>query len=167
MSSIKTTDIQVNDSIWMSLTCKYGKQYNTKAPRVIDVVKKALPLLRTKLSFSDDVVVRVAPIKQEQTNGRYWAGSKIAEIDCRLTAKQAMEILCHELVHAEQYHTGKLTDRTSKHSMWMGQMYECADSTTNYKRYRAQPWEVEAFGRQKELADWCWEQIHGQAIIED
>ena len=123
MSKVKSTDIQVNKSIVMSLSSKYGKAYRTKAPRVLAVIKKALPHLRRKLSFDQDVVIRVAPIKQKQTNGRYWATSKVAEIDCRLTARQAMETLCHELVHAEQYHTGKLVDRGHKHSSWMGELW--------------------------------------------
>lgn len=166
MASIRSTDIKVSDSIWMSLSSKYGKRYNAKAPRVLAVVKKALPLLRTKLSFSDDVVVRVAPIKQKNTSGRYWSGSKMVELDCRLTARQAMEFLCHELVHAEQYYTGKLTDRGHKQARWMGELYNCTSATTSYKAYREQPWEMEAFGRQKELATWCWEKLAEEQMPE-
>ena len=113
------------------------------------MVKIALPVLRTLLHFDENITIRVAPIKARYTNGRYWSGDKVAEIDCRLPISKALESLCHELVHAEQYYTGRLA-WTGSTKLWNGNDGYGRGST--YNAYRHLPWEQEAFARQAGLA---------------
>lgn len=63
---------------------------------------------------------------------------------------QMAETIGHELVHAEQYMTGKLAIDAGYHR-WNGQRVVCRGST--YAAYRNLPWEVEAFDRQKKNAE--------------
>lgn len=144
-----STDKLIAKDVLMSLSAIYNPRYKARAAEVAVVVKKALPVLRTLLSISEDVVVRVGPIKAKGTNGRYWNGSKVCEIDCRLPWDKALEVLCHEMVHAEQYHTGRLEQVGSVHK-WNGSLNDNKGST--YKAYRDMPWEREAWARQAELA---------------
>jgi hypothetical protein len=141
------TDKSVAPHITMSLSAIYT--HTNSANKIVEMVKIALPALRTLLHFDEDVTIRVAPIKARNTNGRYYAGTKVAEIDCRLSVSRALEVLCHELVHAEQYFTRRLAwwGRTQ---YWNGEA--SSNRGTTYSAYREQPWEQEAFGRQAKLA---------------
>jgi hypothetical protein len=151
---MKSTDKLVAPGLVMSLSAIYNKKLQKQAREVAVVVNKAMPVLKTLLSLPDDVTVRVAPIKARATNGRYFNGPRVAEIDCRLDWAKALEVLCHEMVHAEQYHTGRLEKtwaRTGWTHKWNGSI--SFNKGTTYKAYRDQPWELEAWSRQAELAE--------------
>jgi outer membrane protein assembly factor BamB len=142
-----STDKQVAPHITMSLSAIYT--HSKSSARIVEMVKIALPILRTLLHFDENVTIRVAPIKARNTNGRYYAGEKVAEIDCRLSVSKALEVLCHELVHAEQYYTGRLA-WNGRTQYWNGEA--SYNRGTTYNAYREQPWEQEAFDRQAKLA---------------
>jgi len=57
-----------------------------------------------------------------------------------------VETLCHECVHIKQYERNEIKEARGK-TMWKGEDH--TDTT-----YYQQPWEKEAFGMQKELAQW-------------
>jgi hypothetical protein len=76
--------------------------------------------------------------------------SKVVVIDNRLKLSHALEVLAHELVHAEQYHQGRM-DWNGGWNYWMGTRWSTNQGTT-YNAYRELPWEKEAWGRQEELA---------------
>lgn len=63
---------------------------------------------------------------------------------------QMAETIGHELVHAEQYMTGKLAIDGYYHR-WNGQKVVNRGST--YEAYRNLPWEKEAFARQSKHAE--------------
>lgn len=156
------SDRSVAPGITMSLSAIYNKRMNRQAKIVKLVVQQALPCLHKLLDIPKNVAVRIAPIKARGTHGRYINGENLCEIDCRLSWDQALEVLCHEMVHAEQYHTGRLghtVDRRGPVHMWNGSIEYNRGST--YKTYRQQPWEIEAFSRQKELADKVNEMLGG------
>lgn len=147
MSKIHSSDKRVCPGVWMSLSAIY--QHDRQASAVADIVVKALPVLKRMMKIPADVTIRIAPIKARSTNGRYFSGERLAVIDCRLGWKKALEVLCHEMVHAEQYHTGRLANNGYAH-YWNGQLN--TNRGTTYSAYRNQPWEEEAFGRQAALA---------------
>jgi hypothetical protein len=151
---MKLTDKFVAPGVVMSLSAIYNKKLNKQAAEVVVVVRKAMPILRKLLKLPKDVTIRVAPIKARNTNGRYFNGERMAEIDCRLDWAKALEVLCHEMVHAEQYHTGRLektwVSRGWTH-VWNGSI--SFNKGTTYKAYRDQPWELEAWERQAALAE--------------
>ena len=156
------TDRAVAPGVDMALSAIYNKRLADKAQVVRYVVEKAMPCLRKLLDLPENVSVRIAPIKAKRTNGRYFNSEKYCEIDCRLNWDQALEVLCHEMVHAEQYHTGRLSITYNRSGMvhrWNGSIDENKGST--YKSYREQPWEIEAFSRQRELADKVNEMLGG------
>lgn len=152
---MKSTDKQFSKDVYVSLSTIY-----THGTEVATVVTKAMPVLRKLLNVSPAVTVRVAPIKGKHTNGRYWSGQKLIEVDCRLDWAKALEVLCHEMVHAEQYHEGRL-EHTGRMYKWNGQLN--SNRGTTYNAYREQPWEQEAFARQAVLAKQVNEILEAQA----
>lgn len=149
MTAYAATDKTVAPWTTMSLSAIYS--HTTRANAVAEMVVKALPVLKRMLNVPHNVKVRIAPIKAKNVNGRYYNGAKVAVIDCRLGARKALETLCHEMVHAEQYHTGRLVASPwSKGDLWKGQLI--TNRGTTYAAYRNLPWEEEAFARQADLA---------------
>lgn len=147
------TDVVVAPGIYRSLSTVYNNAYKAKAETVVTVVERALPELKKLLVVSPGLHVRVAPIKARDTAGRC-NSSNLIEIDCRLRWDLALEVLAHEMVHAEQYHAGKLEMVYSTRSGWVHYWEGTPfNEPKSYTKYRNLPWEKEAFGRQKELAD--------------
>lgn len=151
---LHSSDKHIGGNIYMSASTLFNKKYRNKALDVATVVNRSIDQFRKYLTFPKDISVRIAPIKG-RTNGRYINTIKMVEIDCSLSWDDALEVLAHELVHAEQYHQGRLSHayvrgRGIVHS-WNGDMNQSRGTT--YNAYRNQPWEVEAWGRQAELAE--------------
>lgn len=150
---IHNTDKYVGENTYVSLSSIYNPKLKKSAAEVRHVVRKAVPVLRKLLDFDEDVKFRIAPIKGKYS-GRYCHSNRMVELDCRMKWDMALEVLCHELVHAEQFHTGKLDTTTDKYgrwvSVWHGNRHD--NKGTTYNAYRNQPWEKEAFERQAELA---------------
>jgi hypothetical protein len=124
--------------------------------RIAETIEKAIPHFHELLSLPDDITYRVCGLKGNKY-GCYWGMEKVVEIDQKVHgAFEAVEILAHELVHAEQWHTGKL-DMVISHgrwkNVWEGRQWS---NGTTYAAYRARPWEVEAFDRQLALATQVW-----------
>jgi hypothetical protein len=58
------------------------------------------------------------------------------------------------MVHAEQYHQGRLKNEYISGKGWVHEWNSELNTNkgTTYRAYRNQPWEVEAFDRQEGLA---------------
>jgi hypothetical protein len=69
-------------------------------------------------------------------------------VDKTLTKKETLLALAHEMVHLKQYAKGELKDifRPAKMIKWHGDRY-----MTDGVDYWEQPWEIEAYGREKGL----------------
>lgn len=65
-------------------------------------------------------------------------------VDSRLPIETLCTVLAHEMVHAKQYALGQLKVVGSKFS-WLGRTYK--------ENYYDNPWEIEAFGRERLLAN--------------
>jgi len=109
----------------------------------------------TLLDFDKDVTIRLCKIKSRSVSGRYFSKTKVVELEYTNCMAEMTEWLAHELVHAEQYHTKKLevvwVYGKGWEQKWNGKV--CNNKGTTYTAYRNQPWEQEAFSRQKKLAD--------------
>ena len=72
----------------------------------------------------------------------------IITLDARLNKKETLLALAHEMVHVKQYAKGELKDlfRPTRMVRWQGErfLHEELD-------YWEQPWEIEAYGREKGL----------------
>lgn len=151
MAYVHNTDRHIGGNIYLSLGALYQHRENTLM--VAQVVNRSIDQFRKYLSLPDKIVVRIAPIKGN-TNGRYNSSGQLVELDCRLPWDKALEVFAHELVHAEQYHEGRLVKSYESHRGWVHWWNgELGNRGSTYRAYRNQPWEMEAWGRQAELAE--------------
>ncbi len=69
-------------------------------------------------------------------------------IDSRLNKKETLLALAHEMVHVKQYAKGEMRDifRPTRMVNWQGERYAHEEMD-----YWEQPWEIEAYGREKGL----------------
>lgn len=150
---LKKTDRQVYPNVYMPLSAIYNPHYTPeRADAIACMIVKAMPVLKRILGLqSFNVKVRVCPIKRKSVNGSYYYATQTAWVDFRRSPRKVLETLCHEMVHAQQYISGRLVRSNNKHSLWDGQMIKA--NPTSYAAYRALPWEAEAFERQAGLAD--------------
>lgn len=65
-------------------------------------------------------------------------------IDSRLNIETMLTVLAHEMVHAKQYAFGQLRVGENGY-IWLGKEYDVS--------YYESPWELEAFGRERILAN--------------
>jgi 7-cyano-7-deazaguanine synthase in queuosine biosynthesis len=116
---IKSTDRQVYPRVYMALSTIYNKHYKPEhSSAVASMVHKALPVLKRILGLEHvDINVRVCPIKDKYTNGRYYNSTRTVWIDARNSVDRSLAVLCHEMVHAQQYATGRLTS-SGNYSTW-------------------------------------------------
>jgi hypothetical protein len=62
-----------------------------------------------------------------------------------LSRNQSIEVLCHEVIHMQQYSSGDLI-YDNGNITWKGETLEL-----NSKEYENRPWEKDAFSRQTQL----------------
>lgn len=158
---VQTSDRKISTHVWAS----HGVLYKSPAWRVriheqAALIEHALPVFHELMHLPENISVRLAGLKARNLRGRYIDSRRLVEISASLKGDQLLTTLAHELVHAEQYNTGKLKNEWSNRGwvhQWEGDMNYNKGST--YKAYRNQPWEIEAFGREKILADVVWHRI--------
>lgn len=141
----------------MAQSIKYGalKFYKTKITAIMDLIDYNEPLIRDMLDLPEVFYIKFRPLPRK-LNGKYVSPTKQAIISARLSPRFMMETIFHELVHAEQYHTGKLTRKLCERrrqyvSVWDGQEFDHVNFRKSYDKYRSLPWEVEAFSRETKL----------------
>ena len=70
-------------------------------------------------------------------------------LDSRLKTEELVQTLAHEMVHVKQYAKGQLKNKVDKkgrtYQTWLGRRYDA--------HYYDQPWEIEAFKRERLLAN--------------
>ena len=124
------------------------RKYRAKTRRMVEVANIILPLLKQRMALPDDVKVVVAFTRAKRNLGSYYPDKKECFIDPRRQGLwQFVDCVVHELTHAEQYHTGRLKQQYSRvHESWVPvwQDEEWGRWAGNFKKYREQPWEVEA-----------------------
>jgi hypothetical protein len=152
---MKQTDILVNRELRIYRSAQTRQHWPKRAERVQAIVEVAYPILKDMLDFDPGISIRIAGLKAKNVRGTYNHQDKVATIDYRIMNDWTiLEVLCHELVHAEQYHQGRLqniwdTRSSSWRFEWSG---EKTNKGTTYRAYRKQPHEIEAFSRQTSLA---------------
>lgn len=137
----------------------YNGKHKQRTQRLIEFTKDACDLYRELLNFPKDVTITIKPMKKFA--GLYYEDKKEVDISFRFNPSiPYLEILAHELVHAEQHHTSKihpvwLKEKRAWAYRWGGKLWD--NNITDYQHYINQPWEIEAFTRQSELALTVWE----------
>lgn len=132
-----------------SLKNSYGKKYAKFCQEAIETLDIILPIARTLLDIPRWIHIHLKPTGK--ANAYYYHPDRKVVIDPRKcwNIDLLVSALLHELVHAEQCNQGRLQYGAAS-MMWMGRTVKVSNHMS-YEKYRALPWEVEAFGREKEL----------------
>jgi hypothetical protein len=108
-------------------------------------------------SWSLDVYTKRGMETEDRCRGSVtYIGPKylVMVIDPKLDIERLVLTLAHEMVHVKQYARGQIKHRLgSKTYYWMGKQ--------NRKKYFEQPWELEAFGKERILANKIFKIING------
>lgn len=138
-------------------SCKYGKYktLRTKVVAVMDLLNYNEPLIRDMLDIPDTINFVIRPLPR-LLNGQYSFMRNKVSVNAKLPARFMMQTVFHELVHAEQYKTGRLrrelcTKKRKYVNFWNNQQLDMVNFRKNYDKYRNLPWEMEAFTRETEL----------------
>lgn len=146
---ICSTDVRVTKHIYRSWQSVNLEKHRPYADRALSIVRTALPILQQHLDLPKELKVRLASIAGKVA-GIYINPSKLVMVDYMFSGRTFLEFLCHELVHAEQYNRSRLEDRQERDggwvSLWDGYPVKAA--------YLNRPWEIDAYERQSELADY-------------
>lgn len=136
--------------IYGTLSAIYGAEYKAYTARHFPIVINATRYLRTVLKIKGTEKVIFKPIKGK-TTGLHYGNTGNIFVDMRQSTLKVVETIAHELIHAEQFNTGRLVRPGGvPFSLWEGNPYNSSPRT--YEEYRALPWEKEAFERSPELA---------------
>lgn len=151
-SSIKKSDIKVGPNLYRSMQSKYNKRHADYCERAMSLLCDAIPFYTQHLDVPEDLMFRLGSLKGN-VKGYYNHAEKLVTVDYVAYTNNLLESLAHEMVHAEQYHQGRLESAYSTvkgwYWVWNGQSVNRA---TTYAAYRALPHEEEAFRRAPILA---------------
>jgi len=139
------------DLVTIADSIRYGryKAYRGNADRIAELIAKALPHARKLLDLPEHLVYHIRPLGGKY-NGVYMNFFSKIELEVRRTnLGNVLETIMHELVHAEQFHQGRLKLKSGMYH-WHDEPHKVGNDT--YAKYRARPWEAEAFERQSVLA---------------
>lgn len=131
----------------IATSIKYGnyKKLKKRALLIKEFIEYAEDFIREEFDVKDIFEVRIRPIKGNVLG----YCNKYGHIDIdvrRKTFGDCLITLSHELIHGEQYKTGRLVmDKGVNY--WNDEPVN--NKGTTYKAYRKQPWEKEAFDNQK------------------
>ena len=133
----------------------YNKAYQVyDFDKMARLLASAVPILRKELDVPQTFRVMMKPIRAKSIAGLYDSDEEMAIIDPRRCVFPLLGTLAHEMVHAEQYHQGRLQAIYEKKKGWLhqwdGEYITNRGKTLN--SYLKQPWEIEAYERQDILA---------------
>lgn len=127
--------------------------YTVKKPRIL-----SLALLDEALIFATEFLDIDPSLEidfSEEFNGNCGfcdideEDNIIVSINPRMTIKEIVATLFHELVHAKQYIKGELVNRDGKPSKWRGKIFQNHFSIP----YIDLPWEKEAYLLEEKMMD--------------
>lgn len=139
------------DRVTIADSIRYGryKPYLSNANGIAELVVRAMPHARKLLVLPEHIVFHIRPLGGKY-NGVYMNFFNKVELEVRRTnLGSILETIMHELVHAEQFHQGRLKLKSGMYH-WNDEPHKVGNDT--YAKYRARPWEAEAFERQPDLA---------------
>ena len=134
---------------------RYNKQYHIEEKA--RTIERAIPVFRTLLDFSEEVIVTLRPLRGDDS-GYYDPNTDEVEADFRYghtddnSVIPLLTLVAHELIHAEQYFTGRLDSVWEDDGYtykWKGKHIHVPESLYNTYIF---PWELEATELQDSLA---------------
>lgn len=152
----------MTDTIKISDSIRYGRYQHMKAQAqaIFNLIDRAMPHARKIMDLPDSLNFIIRPMGGKYNGGYNFRYKQIGLDPRRSNIGTILSTLMHELVHAEQYHTGKLTQTNLRTQLWNGEAVN--NKGTTYEAYRKLPWEAEAFARQEVLAKQITEMIEAE-----
>jgi hypothetical protein len=156
---MRIAHIHKRGQIFATTQALYDRKHKDRTAKVIAYINKILPDALKLVGVTRHVNVIVKYYKGN-TLGSYSSIENALGIDPRWSIAQIVDTLLHELTHARQYHTNKLQNAFNVETMrweyvWNGENfgkgYNGANSS-QWDKYRHQPWEVEARAVAAELS---------------
>ena len=124
----------------------------------LKLLKSLMPMISYQYNLPHKIKFRLGSSKT--LFGSYGSSSRIVFVSINMSLKKFVETICHELTHAEQFHSGKLQLKKNDF-FWMGNK---GSKGTTYSSYFNSPWEVEARNKAEEvmktLDDEQWERLN-------
>ena len=126
---------------------EYTKRYEAR-------LIKGLALMKKHFKLPSDLRVILRPIATRGCRGNYQVIGHTVTLDPRRTSFFALlSTLAHELVHAEQFHQGRMSYVLScRAAVFEGTTYSLAANGNFGDKYLNLPWEKEARARQDAVA---------------
>ncbi len=126
----------------------YNEKYDTYYDTVLNVAMDQMGL-----SGYNVIVLELSDKAKSQFDGELKAHIRYENGEFYLFTqsmgrKQAIEVLCHEVIHIQQYVSKDLIYYNGN-VIWKGETIEL-----NSKEYESRPWENDAFARQTELINY-------------
>lgn len=154
-----TSGLSVSERAFVATNAMYGK-YGDKihAIRMAELAECAIDAfgqLHPKFDTSK-VSVIIRSFRCQEDFGDCFDdvdGKQILRLNVKLKTKvDIIRTISHELIHADQMQRGDLKIK-GQNVIWKGIECPMVTAARNYKKYRGQPWEVEAFDNQDVVAE--------------
>lgn len=127
---------------------KYAKKLNK-------ILEPSLDILADLLDIDlNNLLVVVAPIPEKRNppfKGFYYMEYNLCHMEVRSHPKTFLYTLSHEMVHAKQHQSGIMEVKSDLTKYWDGK--EIKVIKNHGREYHEQPWEIEAYERETELAE--------------
>ena len=114
-----------------------------------------------KRKFDLDIIVRRFMARDHNFNGavqRMPEGNIVMFLDANLNADKVMTVLAHEMVHVKQFVLGQYRIEEDEYGhathYWLGKQWRA--------RYYDQPWEIDAWSKERLLVAKLERTIHGE-----
>ena len=137
-------------TVKIATSIKYGNytRYKKRAEMITEFLSLAYDSLCKEFDTFENYRITIRPIKGSVVGNCTKFGN--IELDPRRKSfGDVVVTLAHEMIHNEQYKTGRLLYEKGV-NYWNGS--EITNKGSTYKAYRNQPWEKEAFKDQKKRA---------------
>ncbi len=96
-------------------------------------------------------------IRKKNTLGVCISAKNTISIDIRrYNLKDIVSTIIHEMTHAQQFETKKLSHKNAKISVFENKEYKVVDNNKDHDAYLNLPWEIEARANQEKYIDQVW-----------
>lgn len=152
-ASGRAGQFQINEkeNVWAVSNLKSNKLYRDYIrPERLDVFMKAITAARCELGLDTEktrIVFKPIRISKGSPSGVWFDGVFTAIIDPRHSLAGVVNIIGHELMHAQQYVQGRLIYNSGSLPVYNGAVYHA-----KIGEYETLPWEVEAYAYGKKFA---------------
>jgi hypothetical protein len=143
--------VLVSPGIYATTAAAYNPMYKPHVEKNLPWITHGTEYLKNVLDLAGNEQVILKPIRSLKTTGMHVEdGENLNKIfvDPRYSVLRVLSTIAHELIHAEQYFTGKMSIQDGYFRAWNGKGYQMPKS---YDEYINLPWEKEAFERQDDL----------------